>query len=261
MKNTKMTGIYCIRLKDKFYVGQSVNIARRFKEHKRLLLSEKHYSEKLLRSVKKYGIDSFSFEIIELCNEAILTEKEQYWIDLLDCFNSGFNCLPAAKSSIGFKHSDETKKIMSEKAKGKKLSEDHKAKIGESIKGKKYTSERLEKSRIAQKNAAKNLNPEKLKKRLNAAAEVNRGKHLSYEEKRKIAVLLLKSRLMNGKCKGYYFSKSSKKYISRIKVDGIEISIGSFKTSDDARNAFLLAAKKYYPEIEDSFFDAVAGKK
>ena len=39
----------------------------------------------------KYGIDNFSFEIIEKCSQKELNEKEIYWISFFDSYRKGYN--------------------------------------------------------------------------------------------------------------------------------------------------------------------------
>jgi len=54
------------------------------------------------------------FEIIErIADVTLLLGREQHWIDRLDACNreKGYNMLPVAGSLLGFRHSEETKKI------------------------------------------------------------------------------------------------------------------------------------------------------
>ena len=46
--------------------------------------------------------------------------------------------------------------------------------------------------------------------------------------------------------KGYYFVKSRNNYRARIVVDGKTISLGSFKTEQEAREAYLKAKAEYH---------------
>ena len=75
-----MIGIYKItnNINGKIYIGQSNNIKRRFSEHK-----TKGAGTKILvdEAIQKYGVNNFSFEIIEECNLEQLNEKESFWID------------------------------------------------------------------------------------------------------------------------------------------------------------------------------------
>jgi group I intron endonuclease len=59
------------------------------------------------RALLKYGYAKFSLEILEYCEPSKCIEREQYYIDL---FKPKYNILPTAGSSLGFKHSEESKK-------------------------------------------------------------------------------------------------------------------------------------------------------
>lgn len=78
-----MQGIYKItnNINGKIYIGKSNNIERRFKDHKRLSFTEGHkeYDKTLYRAFRKYGIENFSFEVIEkLDNYNLSPEREKY---------------------------------------------------------------------------------------------------------------------------------------------------------------------------------------
>lgn len=105
-----MVGIYKITnlINHKIYIGQSTNIERRWKEHKYRTNKEwkgnHEYYSILSRAIQKYGIENFSFEIIEECSESELNQKEIYYIQY---FNSqipnGYNI------SAGGSHKQKTK--------------------------------------------------------------------------------------------------------------------------------------------------------
>lgn len=84
-------GIYKITNKEnhKIYIGQSVNIEARWRRHKSIptYLQDKP----LYRAFNKYGIDNFTFEIIELCPISSLNDREKYWIHYYDSYNNGYN--------------------------------------------------------------------------------------------------------------------------------------------------------------------------
>ena len=58
----------------------------------------------------KYGYAAFRLEILEYCDDKILLQREQYYIDKL---KPKYNILKIAGSSLGFKHSIKTRKQMS----------------------------------------------------------------------------------------------------------------------------------------------------
>jgi group I intron endonuclease len=113
MKKSTLCGIYCIRKDNKFYVGQSIDIFKRFNTHKRNLVNKKHSNRKLQSSCDKHGIDSFEFEIIEIVDSLLLAEREQYWIDTLDSFNCGYNLSPSSTSTLGMVMSEDARRKMS----------------------------------------------------------------------------------------------------------------------------------------------------
>jgi len=90
-----ISGIYkIICINNKFYIGSSIDIDRRLKEHKRLLKRNKHPNKYLQNCWNKYGEKNFRFEIIETVNDVErLLIREQQWIDKTNCCNRkvGFN--------------------------------------------------------------------------------------------------------------------------------------------------------------------------
>lgn len=78
-----MIGIYKITnlINGKVYIGQSINIEQRIRQHKCVSQKEnKSAYFALYRAIKKYGFDNFNFEVIEECSKEKLDEREIYWI-------------------------------------------------------------------------------------------------------------------------------------------------------------------------------------
>lgn len=75
-----MVGIYKItnQVNGKVYIGQSVNIKRRWIEHK----SNANIGKKsaLYDDIRKFGFEKFTLDIIEECEKEELNEREIYWI-------------------------------------------------------------------------------------------------------------------------------------------------------------------------------------
>jgi len=90
-----MVGIYKIinTINNKIYIGQSVDIKRRWNDHKSELRRNAHYNTYLQQSWNKYGEGNFIFEVIEF-NENFTTEDlnelEIYYIDKLKTFDNNF---------------------------------------------------------------------------------------------------------------------------------------------------------------------------
>lgn len=88
-----MIGIYKIEntINHKVYIGQSVDIEKRWKEHLYALTRNFHENKHLQNSWNKYGAKAFTFSIIEECELSRLTDREQYYIDLYGGINSDNN--------------------------------------------------------------------------------------------------------------------------------------------------------------------------
>ena len=76
--------IYIIKntVNSKVYIGQTrTSVYQRWKEH----LRHAQYGDQIInRAMKKYGVDKFYIETLEICDISILDEREIYYIDLYD---------------------------------------------------------------------------------------------------------------------------------------------------------------------------------
>lgn len=111
------SGIYKFLNKSngKVYIGQSKDIYKRLASHIYRINYKKLFY--LHNSIKKYGIENFVINIIELISLEKLDEREQYWIDYYKSYNRerGYNLAPKAASMRGFKMPEESKLVMAEK--------------------------------------------------------------------------------------------------------------------------------------------------
>ena len=76
------SGIYIIKntQNNKVYVGSSVNVKNREYKHFWMLGRGVHDNPHLQKSYNKYGKSSFIFEVVEICDESKLIDKENYYI-------------------------------------------------------------------------------------------------------------------------------------------------------------------------------------
>lgn len=91
---SKICGIYKItNLKTKqCYVGQSVDVAQRWKDHVKCGLGiEASATNKLYNAMQKDGVWSFSFELLEECPRERLNEAEKRWIEIYQSSEIGYN--------------------------------------------------------------------------------------------------------------------------------------------------------------------------
>ena len=174
----KVIGIYKItNPKGCIYIGQSIHVHSRLNEYKNMRGCAKN--SKLINSLKKYGWESHEVEIIEECSENELNEREIFYINHYNSFNSdnGLNLHSGGnrpkisnetieklrKSHVGqiawnkgIPRTDEEKLAQSVKMKGRKASEETKLKMGASRKGATHSVETIKKLSEAKKG---NKNP------------------------------------------------------------------------------------------------------
>lgn len=99
----KVSGIYKITSLNsgKEYIGQSVGIQERFKQHIKSALSCAPSTNKLYQEMKKYGPENFMFEVLEIVPRDKLNEREIYWIEFYDTKNTGLNKTAGNINAVG----------------------------------------------------------------------------------------------------------------------------------------------------------------
>lgn len=139
------------KVNGKKYVGLTTNLKRRQCRWKNL--SEKYAGNAINNARKKYGIDSFDFEILKECKDEELNKWEMYYIKELNTkVPYGYNLTDGGEGMNGYTLSEETKRKIGKANKGernynygKHLSEKIRNKISESLKGTIFTEERKKK--------------------------------------------------------------------------------------------------------------------
>ena len=137
-------GIYAIinTVNSKRYIGSSVDLEQRRKEHWRALMRGDHDNTHLQRSANKHGVGAFVFEVLETCGIDELISREQCY---LDESQPEYNMLPRAHSMLGTRMSEAVKEKISRALrgrsspmKGKRHTEAAKLKMSRSQKGNRH---------------------------------------------------------------------------------------------------------------------------
>lgn len=87
-------GIYKITnlLTNECYIGQSVNISERWKQHCKCGLGIQAPSTNILyNAMQRDKVWNFTFELLEECSRDKLNEKETFWIDMYQSNKFGYN--------------------------------------------------------------------------------------------------------------------------------------------------------------------------
>lgn len=177
-----MKGIYKITSPSgRVYIGQSIDIERRFRHYKRMICKEQI---KIHNSLLKYGVDAHIFEVLELCDTEQLNNRERHYQDLYDSVANGLNLLYVKSEHFNGGHSDESKKKISDSLTGRKLSEEHKYKIGLNNSRRGMSDETKEKHRLGR--LGKKASPETIQKQILKRL----GSKRSEETKKKISEAL-----------------------------------------------------------------------
>ena len=74
------------------YVGQAANLADRWKQHiKRGVGAETPTRNKLYPAMQEYGVENFTFEVIEECDRSLLDKQEDYWQNYFKAKEFGYS--------------------------------------------------------------------------------------------------------------------------------------------------------------------------
>lgn len=122
------------------YIGCTVgSLEKRFGEHlSRCFTSD--YKSKLYNSMKKYGQENFTIELIEECDLNIIYETEKKHIEQHDSYYNGLNSTFGGEGCLGYTHSPEIRTKISENTKN---GNSHKGKTYEELYGDRAEGEKL----------------------------------------------------------------------------------------------------------------------
>ena len=140
-ENQNKSGIYMWKniINQKKYIGSAMNLKIRFREYFNVNYLFKNKCMAICCALLKHDYLNFSLSILEYCEPDKLLIREKYYIDLGAEYNIIKN--PTLPPMSGRKHSDDTKKKISDTMTGKTLSNETKTKISDTMTGKNHTKE------------------------------------------------------------------------------------------------------------------------
>ena len=127
MSTERVCGIYCIEntVNHKRYIGQSVDIYRRWQTHRYLLNENKHDNDYLQKAWNKYGEDNFVFSILERCDKDELSQIETKYINTYQTLNEDYGYNLQSGGASQYYLSDATKQKISQALTGKMAGENN----------------------------------------------------------------------------------------------------------------------------------------
>jgi group I intron endonuclease len=244
------------KINGKSYIGQTTKSLKiRKRNHLWCALNERN-NYCFYNAIRKYGSESFDWEIMAegICSQETLNELEKHFICLYNTYHDGYNSTLGGGTSIGFRHSEKTKKKMSIMRKGKlagkkhpfygkKFTEEHRKKLSETHKGKKLSVETRKKMSKFQKNKVVS---EETRRKISKA---HIGIRPSEETKRKMSTAR-KGRFV-GKDSPLYGRKLSEEHKRNISKAGIGKQVGKNNPSAKA----VIINSKYFDTVNEAAKD------
>ena len=118
-------GVYCLvnLINGNIYIGSSINLASRMRNYlnNSFLKSKKNLNMPIVKALLKYGQNNFAVLIVEYASIKNLSIRETYYITHLLPY---YNILKQGYSSVGYKHTEAIKQMLSELAKNRTHSDE-----------------------------------------------------------------------------------------------------------------------------------------
>ena len=90
---------------DKVYIGKTAfSIEKRFKEHCDDAFRERCEKRPLYAAMRKYGIEHFHIEQIEMCSDSQAADRESYWIGVYSAYEKGYNATLGGDGKFLYDH-------------------------------------------------------------------------------------------------------------------------------------------------------------
>ena len=227
----KLCGIYKIvnTITGKIYIGLSCNIKNRWKRHRVDLKAGCHDNQYLQNSYNKYGLEAFTFEIIELCDREVLGEREVHYISEYNCMTpNGYNMNSGGEYPI---QTPETIRKRVEAIKKKNLTEEtHNKRVASGKKIWERPGHKEHMSKKLKEHYEIPENREKLREKFDSArlekmSETGKRNWLNPEYREKHRLYNEEQRRLNAlkpkKAKKYWTEKMPREIVSKIRHDSM----------------------------------------
>ena len=137
LKNEKdKSVVYCLinKINGHAYVGSSINLSSRMRNYlnNTFLKSKQNINIPIVNALLKYDQLNFTLLLMEYVEAESLTIRETFYISLLMPY---YNVLKQGYSSLGYKHTEETKQLLSKLAKNRIHSDKTKSLIARAMIG------------------------------------------------------------------------------------------------------------------------------
>ena len=137
LKNEKdKSAVYCLinKINGHAYVGSSINLSSRMRNYlnNTFLKSKQNINMPIVSALLKYDQLNFTVLVIQYLEPECLTIRETFYITLLMPY---YNVLKRGYSSLGYKHTEETKQLLSKLAKNRIHSDKTKSLIARALTG------------------------------------------------------------------------------------------------------------------------------
>ena len=139
-------------INQKIYIGRTISsLKKRFEEHLYRCMKT-DIATKLYNSMRKYGIENFEIELIDECDLECIYETEKKYIEQYDSYNKGLNSTLGGEGCLGYTHSPEIRKKISENTKN---GNSHKGKTYEELYGDNAKEEKEKRTKKARESLQK----------------------------------------------------------------------------------------------------------